>query len=168
MRRLHPTIAARRGMTLVEAVLSIVIVGIMLAAALGTVGASKTAAYRSSDRARAVLVAQDLMSEILRQPYRDASATGSLGPEAGEAGDSRALFDDADDYHGLSAQPQRADGTTITGTGAWLTLVTVEYVSRSSPTTVVTADQGAKRVTVKVTRAGAELASLVAIRTSAR
>ena len=58
------------------------------------------------------MLAGSLMEEILSKPYSDPGGASALGPEAGET--TRALFDNADDYHGFSGAAgslATADGT---------------------------------------------------------
>ena len=49
-------------------------------------------------------LAQDLLDEIIARPFYDPDTPDDMtpGPELGES--SRPLFDNADDYHGLSEQ----------------------------------------------------------------
>ncbi len=86
----------QRGMTLVELLLAIVIVGIA-AAALYSAMAAITA--RSADpmlRQQSLLLAEAHLEEILAQAYADPGAASACG---------RACFDDVLDYHGLDDQP---------------------------------------------------------------
>jgi type II secretory pathway pseudopilin PulG len=159
-----------RGLTLVEAVVSIVIVSVMLVAALSTVAAARTTQGRTADRARAQLLAQALMAEILQHSYNDPDVpSGTLGPEAGEAATgNRSLFNDVDDWHGWSAcPPQNKDGTEIPDLSGWCRSVVVEWADPTNLTRVAKSDSGVKRITVIVTRDGAVLATMVAVRTGA-
>lgn len=88
----------QRGMTLVELVITIVIIGIA-AAALFSAMASITA--RSADpmlRQQSLMLAEAYLEEILAQAYADPGATSTCG---------RACFDDVTDYHGLNDKPPR-------------------------------------------------------------
>jgi MSHA pilin protein MshD len=157
-------------LTLVEAVVSIAIIGVMLVAALNTVGASQTTQKKMGDRNRAMLLAQDLMSEILQQAYEDANlAPGSFGLGADEVGDgSRALWEDVDDYDGWSASPpQEKEGTVLAGFDGWRRSVTVDWVSPVDAAQELGGDSGVKRITVSVTLDDVPLATLVALRTNA-
>ena len=66
------------GFTLVEAAISIVLVSVMLVAALNTVGAAKLGQQKTAARGRAHLLAQELMSEIMRQDYADPQDIGTI------------------------------------------------------------------------------------------
>lgn len=90
----------QRGVTLVELVIAIVIVGIA-AAALYSAMAGITA--RSADpmlRQQSLLLAEAHLEEILAQAYADPGAASVPGCD-------RACFDDVLDYHGLDDQPPR-------------------------------------------------------------
>ena len=80
-----------------ESVLSALIFGLMLVAALSVVGASKSAELKNDQQQTALMLAQDLIAEILRQAYEDSNQVPVDDPETGEAGSNRLLFDDIDD-----------------------------------------------------------------------
>jgi MSHA pilin protein MshD len=169
MRFPRPCRAPRRiaGFSLVEATFSIVIVGVMLVAALQTAAAARVLTQRSADRSRAALLAQELMSEILQQPYEDATAgRGSFGPEAGESGPgNRSLFDDVDDYHGWSESPPRdRNGSAIGDAADWRWEVTVWWVSPAAPNLRFLSDTRLKRIEVVVSRSGLVLTRRVSLR----
>ena len=165
-----PALRPARGFSLIEAVMSVVIVGGLLVAAMNTLGAGTTAEYTAAERSRALLLAEDLMTEILQQAYEDpAYPPGSFGRGADEAatGD-RSLFDDVDDYHGWSASPpQYRDGTPISWAGGFTRSVQVHRVNSGNLNLVVGSDSGVKRIRVTVTRGGKELVVLTGYRTSA-
>jgi len=157
-----------RAFTIVEAVISTIIVAVMLVAALTTVGASRVTQHKTSLVSRGQLLAETLMSEILRQSYKDPEGTPVFGCEANESGAARAAFDDVDDYHGWSQGPPTAkDGTALSNATGWKWTVTVEWVDPANPTQVRTVETNAKRITVAVTYNNVPQASLVALRTSA-
>lgn len=166
----NQSLRTRRALTLVESVVAMAIVGVMLVAALNTVGASQVAQKKLGDRARATLLAQDLMSEILQQAYEDPDgAAGSFGLGSDEVGaGNRALWEDVDDYNGWSAAPpQCKDGTVIPGFDGWRRIVEVKWVRTADHTIVDNTDTGVKRITVTVLYQDAPLAKLVALRTNA-
>jgi len=168
--RIRPVRRLRPALTLVECVISIAIVGVMLVAALDTVGAARSTQRKTADRTRGTLLAQDLLSEILQQDYEDPSAgAGSFGLEPGEAGSGdRSLFDDVDDYDGWSDSPPRQkDGAVLTGFSGWERSVAVRWVPPGNIGAVQPSDTGVKQVTVTVTRDGAVVTTLVALRARA-
>ncbi|MFC1635707.1 prepilin-type N-terminal cleavage/methylation domain-containing protein [Planctomycetota bacterium] len=157
----------RLGFTLVEAVVSMLIVSVMFVAALSTVGASRLSQFKTSRASRGQALAESLMAEILRQDYLDPNGTPVFGPESGEAGATRAAFDDVDDYHGWSSSPPtNRDGTAISAMEGWQRSVTVEWVDPMDVTQVQGSETNAKRVTVTVSVDNMPVATLVAIRTN--
>ena len=164
--------ARRRGpcrgaFTLIEAIVSLLIVGTLLITALNAVGASQVGQSRLGNRRTAALLAQQLMAEILIGAYEDPDGESVFGPEADET--ARALYDDLDDYNGWSAMPpQRRDGTVVPDRADWQRSVTVDYVKPIDLLDTSVPDQGVKRISVEVVRNSITLASLVAVRTRAR
>ena len=162
-----PSPTARRGFTLIEATIAIVIVSVMLVTALHTFGSLARGRQIVSTRYTAPGLASQLMSEIVQNRYDEPSETFVFGPEATETGGTRADFDDVDDYHGWSASPpQEMDGTAISGLTSWQRSVTVQYVDPADPDTVSGTDQGLKRITVTVSHPDGAQASLTCLQTS--
>lgn len=158
-----------RALSLVETVMSVVIVGGMLAAALNAAGAARVGAHKSGDRAKGALLAQDLMSEILIQPFHDPDQeSANLGRDATEPmTGNRALFDDVDDYNTWDASPpQKKDGTVMPDLTGWRRRVTVNY-GNPSDLKVAAVDNGILLIVVTVTHNDVETAKWTAIRTLA-
>jgi len=107
-----------QGATLVELVITIVIISVAIA---GVVGAFALISGRSADplnQTRAVALAQIYMDEILGRRYDDNTPVGGVPREPGctinteEA--ARADYDDVDDYNAISgAAPENAEGTEL-------------------------------------------------------
>jgi hypothetical protein len=154
--------------TLAEAAVSVVIVGVMLVTALNTVGAARLGEYKIAERSRGLLLAQDLMAEILQREYEDPDGTVVFGAESGEQTSTRTDFDDVDDYHNwLKSPPQQKDGTTIPDLAGWERSVEVVWIAPGNLSQTVGSDQGVKRATVTVKHNGVPVASVSAFRTSA-
>ena len=154
--------------SMVETLISIILVGGLLVAVLNTTGAALLGQQRMADRGVGFLLAQELMSEILTQAYEEPEEVIAFGAEAGETGASRVDFDDVDDYHGWEASPpQQKDGTEIPDRTGWRRLVTVDFVDPDKLTEPDLDDRGTKRITVTVENNGVLVASLVAVRTGA-
>jgi len=157
------------GFTLVEVVVSMLIVSVMLVAALNIVGGSRLSQFKTSQSSRGQALAEALMVEILRQSYADSQyGPGSFGLGPDEVGDgSRSLWEDVDDYDGWSASPpEQKDGTQIANFSGWQRSVNVAWIDPMNPSQVEDSESNAKRVTVTVTYGGAPVASLIAIRTA--
>lgn len=157
-----------RAYSLVEVAVSTVVVGLMLVAALEAVGSSRVGMRHLGDRTRAMLLAQDLMAEILQTEYCDPN----LGPTAfglaieEAAPGNRSLYDDVDDYDGWAASPpEHKDGTPIAWATDYKRLVYVDWVSPTDLSLASGSPTGVKRIIVDVERDGVRAAQLVAIRT---
>jgi MSHA pilin protein MshD len=158
----------QRGFSLVEVVIATLVVGLVMVAALNSVGAYIRGQQHVANRGRAVMLANDLMTEILTRSYEEPDDSPVFGPEPGEGAVSRADYDDVDDYHGLNnSPPLDRNGAPLAGGDPWQRAVTVEYVDPDSPGTTVGSDQGVKRITVTVYRDDTELARLVTLRARA-
>jgi len=163
-----PNPANAPGFSLIEAVIATLLVGTVIVAAMNTVGASKTGQYMSLERSGGDFLANSLMAEIVNRYYEEPDDTPVFGRESGESGGQRDRWDDVDDYNGWSATPaERRDGTAITGSD-WTRSVTVDWVNPNNLSQVVGANLGAKKITVTVKKGDRVIATLVAVRTSAR
>lgn len=160
----------RRGFTLIEAIVSLVIVSVMLVAALDTLGAARMTQYRVAERSRALALAQDLMAEILQQAYADPEyGPDSFGVGADEAatGD-RSLYEDVDDYNGWSASPPEfKDGTTIPDADEYGRSVAVAWVGPADLEVASGGNTGIKRIIVTVSHQDREIITLIGYRTQA-
>ena len=110
----------RSGMSLIEVVASTMIVGMMAVATLNALGAATKSSNSIGNRAIALGLADELMSEIMQQPYSDPDGSNTFGHESGEATSPRSAFDDVDDYNGWNVSPpQYRDGTVIPNRTGW-------------------------------------------------
>lgn len=163
-------LSSKRGLTLAETVVSTMIVGVLLVAALSAVSAARRSEQKLADKMKGAMLAQELMAEILQQAYQDPDLpTLVLAAEANEllAG-NRGLFDDVDDYNLWSrSPPEQRDGTAFANLSGWRRSAKVEWVSAANPAQVSLVETGVKRITVTVSRDNAEIAVLTAIRTNA-
>jgi len=159
--------ARRRGISLVETMISMLIMAVMVVAALQTLGSSAVSRQTQLSQRRGPALARQLMSEILPNRYREPDDTPQFGRESGESSSSRANYDDVDDYHGWSASaPKAPDATELSGLSGWTRSVVVQYVDPDDLTTVVANDQKVKRITVTVTDPQGRRFVLSAIRSS--
>ncbi len=154
------------GLTIVEAVISMVIVAVLFVAALNTVGASRLTQHRAALISQGRLFASMLLSEARNQSYKDLGTSPVFGPEAEESTATRADFDDVDDYNGWSGPPTDANGTALANSNGWMQTVTVEWIDRLNPSQVQLSETGAKRITVTTTYNGVPQMTLAAIRTA--
>ncbi len=103
---------SRRGFTLAEAMMAVVVLGIAAASVLLPFMSGAAVRAEGINRTLAARLASDLMEQILRLPFHDPNdeTSYSLGPESGD-------FDNIDDYHGyneLQGQVKDATGAVFT------------------------------------------------------
>lgn len=118
----------RRGLSIVEVVLSLVIIGTVLPAIFTLVGASATRGVIAQRDAQASWLAHDLLAEIgTKSTERDelGSLPGDTDPLATLAsppgqGGSRAAFNDVFDYNNWDSYPPVDDaGNALSGFDGW-------------------------------------------------
>lgn len=137
----------RRGFTIVEATMSVVIVGVMLVASTGVFGnIAKMRAHQTESRL-AYLLARQLMAEIMQCPFGESA--GSLGPPSGQG---RGAFDVVDAYAGYAASPPVSKaGVPLADYANWRQAVDVVYANIANPSGAPAAASTLKRVTVTLT-----------------
>lgn len=160
----------RQGLSLVEVVMSTLLVGLVLVGAMNLLGAVVRGRTKAADLARGQRLTQQLMTEILNSAYKeDGSELGAdyilnallvvIGQE------TRSQYDDVDDFHGWDETPLFArGGSLIPNTSGWRRRVAVAWVDPVDPGIVVGSDQGVKRITVTVQRNGQTIAQLACLR----
>ncbi len=149
--------------TLVEAAFAVAITGVLLTAAAGTFGTIARNRQIEAERRLAHPLAQQLMAEILSAAFVDPGTSPTFGPETGE---TRATFNDVDDYNGLSeGPPATRAGVAMTGYAGWTRAVSVAYVD---PATLAVSALATplKRITVTVTAPAGKPYVLVGLRSA--
>ncbi len=155
------------GFTLVETAIATVLVGGLLVVAMNMVGASRLTQSRYADRELASVLAQDLMTQILAQPYHDPDGTTGFGVAAGESIALRINLDDSDDFDGYTESPPTDDqGNVLPGLERFTRSVEVDYVRLDSPATISNSDTGVKRMVVTVSLGERQLTHLTAWQTA--
>ena len=144
--------AQQSGFSLLEVVFSTLIVGVLIVAALRSVGTATSGQLALAQQSQSSLLAQALLAEITNLPYEDPNEPPRTGPEGSEGvGSTRAAFDDVDDYHEWSSKPpQEKDGSVISHLSAWRRVVAVYTVDPNDHLQQSTDDLGAKLVKVTV------------------
>jgi Tfp pilus assembly protein PilV len=156
---------SRAGLSLIEVVISTMLVGLVLVGAMQCLGAVIRGRMHTSESGRAQQLAQQLMAEILATEYQEPVEPPVFGPEESESEGSRKYFDDVDDYHRWTATPpQDRNGTALHNRTGWKREVTVEYVNPTNPGTLEATDLGVKRITVTIRLDGNLLSQQVALR----
>lgn len=158
----------RRGLSLVEMIISIPLIGIALVVAFDTVGASKASQFKVKTSIQGCLLAQELMSEILMQDFADREGELSSFAADGTEGLSgnRSLFDDVDDYdQWTSGPPQDKDGTVKTHLTGWERQVNVSWL-RADNLNKTPSVSAIKEIKVTTKLNGAKVCVITALRTS--
>ncbi len=119
-----------RGVTLVELVISMVVIGIALGGILLVMNYTTARSADPLIQHQGVAIAEAYLEEILTRAYDEdavpgtADTEGAWGPDAGEG--SRDLYDDVNDYQGLSDVGARDQtGAAIAGLTAYTVQVAV-------------------------------------------
>ena len=153
---------SRRGFTLAEAMMAVVVLGIAASSLLLPFVSGTAVRAEGINRTLAARLASDLMEQILRLPFHDPGdkTSYSPGPDAGD-------LDNIDDYHGyIEAQGQVKDATGAVFTDSqyanFSRNVTCQYVyvppqpEQSDP-----AKCNFIRITVKVDYSGKQMATII-------
>ncbi len=140
------------GFTLVEAVISVLIVAVMLVVALDTLGAVGRARTVQGKPGTARALGWALVTEIFQGRYEDPNEPGQWGLETGEGAATRADFNDSDDYDGWSASPpQSKDGTPMTHYQGWTRRARITLIDPRALTVSLVGDLGLRMIVVEVT-----------------
>ncbi|MEQ8786767.1 MAG: prepilin-type N-terminal cleavage/methylation domain-containing protein [Pirellulaceae bacterium] len=158
----------RSGFSLLEVVVATLIVGLLMLAALESLGAITRGQGYVAQRSRGWLLAQDMMAEVLDRGYQEPDDAPLFGREGSESSANRGDYDDTDDYHGwVASPPQSKDGAVMSNLTDWERRVTVERVSTADLVTGVASEEGLRRVTVDVRYNGVSVVKLVTLRAKA-
>ncbi|QDU90390.1 hypothetical protein Pla175_37940 [Pirellulimonas nuda] len=161
-----------RGLTLAEVVMSTFLIGLLLTGALRSVGASAKSWTAAAEAADGQALAQQLMAEIVGQPYEEQTQSPAFGPESGEVVTAgvRSGLDDLDDYNDwVDTPPKDRSGAALTGFAGWSRTADVQktwpddYSIRSDGGS----DKGMRLVTVIATSPTGRKSTLKAYRTNA-
>ncbi|EMI22063.1 PKD domain protein [Rhodopirellula maiorica SM1] len=158
---------SRSGFALLDAVISVMLVGILMVGALQTIGASKRREMATLDRLLGQQLAGAMMNEILLQAYREPETgeASTFGPESGESTDNRSRFDDVDDFHDWSASPpQDRSGETISGFDQWSREVRVVWADAETLSETTATHTGLKKIIVSVSQNAEVVSTLVGYR----
>lgn len=158
----------RVGYTLVEVAISTLLIGMVLVGGLKLVHSSLKNSADHIERTKAIMLADDLMGEIVQQQYID-DTNPVFGLEISESSTNRSHWDDVDDYYQWdSTPPKERDGTAMSLTG-WRRWVTVHHVDPNnlSSNLLNSNDSGVKRIVVNVSIDGQAVATIESLHTAA-
>lgn len=165
---LHNSANARRrskGLSLVEVIVSAMLVGVVVAGAMTCLGAVIRDRQETARAGLADQLAQQLLAEVLATAYEDEAVQPVFGPDPGEATGDRSAFDDVDDFDGWSASPPvDRSGMPVVSDNRWRRNVRVLLIDPTAPTQTTLADLGLKRIRVTVRYDGQIVSRIVALR----
>lgn len=151
----------QRGLTLIEVILSMVVLGIGVAFFISVFGASLQTSADPMQRKQALAVAESMLHEIAAKPFSNPS--GGFTGAATQA--NRPLFDDIGDYHGFATSGVHSiDGGAIASLSGYDVSVTVAAAALGSGASAI-ASTSARLITVTVQYAGG-IVSLSSYRTA--
>ncbi|QDV74269.1 type IV pilus modification PilV family protein [Botrimarina mediterranea] len=148
----------RRANTLIEVVVATTLVGVVLVAALETLGGATRTYQESATTAEAWALAERYAAEIMAKPYEDPQGSVVFGTESNDGVVStRDQLDDVDDYEDwYESPPQSSDGVDLTGYDGWIVEIIVTHCHSTPSGSVINvagSDQGVKRIQVRVSDA---------------
>ena len=131
-----------KGFSLIELVITIVVLGIALSALTSSIF---TGVGRNADplwQSKASQLSQAYLDEILSMRFAETSPLGGgaigtcfvAGNEADET--SRSLYDDVDDYHALTETADFLDTTTVSSYSGYTVSIEVTCVEQGNPALV--------------------------------
>jgi MSHA pilin protein MshD len=139
------------GFSLIELVLTIVIIGIALSALASSLFSAVGSNANPLWQAKATHLAQAYLDEILAMRYQDNSVLGggvvgtcSIG--GAEAGESRSSYDDVDDYHGLAESADFLDTGASSNYSGYSIVISVACVDSTN-----SASTSSKLITLTIT-----------------
>jgi type II secretory pathway pseudopilin PulG len=113
----------RNGFTIMEAAISVAIVGILMATSMTTMGQIAKARMVQAERRAAYELTLQLMTEILSQYFVDPGSNST-----------RSTFNGVNDYNAYTeSPPTRKDGTVLSDYTGWTRSVVVSYVDPNNP-----------------------------------
>lgn len=153
----------QRGITLIDLIVVIVIVGIALPPMIGLFIQQMRQSTFGVNVTRANHLASTLFEEI-RSKRGDENAgapSTALGPELGE---TRLTYDDVDDYHGLNESPPKDSlGNDVADSAGFRQQVSVCYVAGADLNTCIGGVTLYKKITVTVTDPEGRASELVTV-----
>ncbi len=163
-----------RGVTLVECVLAMAVFGVLICGVMNTAGAAIGTRVLAERREQARIMAEELLSEVLQEPYDTTTVVEQLatvkvavlGIKLGVTTPPRTIVSNADSvdrYNGYAdAKPVNTAGDAVkAGASGFVRSVSVVRVSASDPSVISATETGVKRVVVTVSFAGKPLSRRV-------
>ena len=156
----------QRGVTLIDLIITIIILAIAVPPMVGVFITSTRNSTFGVSMARANHLASNLLEEIRSKRWDEntGAASVTLGPDTGE---TRATYDDVDDFHGLNETPPKdSQGVTMGGSTGFRQQVWVCYVASTAVATPCIGSgttSNYKHITVKITDPQERVTELVTL-----
>ena len=168
-----------KGFTMVELILAMAIIAIATLAMTSALSFAISHQADAMPRAQMTALAQAYFDEIMAKRYDEQTPLGGLpacsastspcsASSAFDDGESRLLFDDVDDFHGLDEQPPLdAAGNPMTEYAAFRVQVSVTYPTALEQTSLgLTRTTDAKLVSLTVTTTDTKQMQFTLLRTN--
>ena len=157
------------GFTLVEAVMSTLVVSFVLVAAMRVAAMSAVMQYKAAEQVAGRYLADGLLNDIRALAYQEPSGTVNFGIETGESATSKVNYDDVDDFNGWSeSPPQEPNGTAMSQfNNTWRRSVIVTWINPLNLSQTSSTETGLKQITVNVYHNSLLVATRSAIRSIA-
>lgn len=127
--RRHPP--RRRGFSLVESALAIVIIGIGIVALVASLGAASSINGAGRNLTRAVFLAQEIREWTLRLPFRDTDPADANNPPGPDGTSPQTFVDDLDDLYDpaglLYSPPRDGAGQALSDLAGWSQKLTLTW-----------------------------------------
>jgi len=154
----------QRGVTLIDLIITIIILAIAVPPMVGVFITSTRNSTFGVTMARANHLASNLFEEIRSKRWDEntGAASATLGPDSGE---TRATYDDVDDFHGLNETPPKdSQGVTMGGSTGFQQQASVCYVASTDLNTCLgSGTSNYKKITVTVTDPEGRVSPLVTV-----
>jgi type II secretory pathway pseudopilin PulG len=154
------TRASTGAFTLVEVLISSVLMALALVALMTAFGSSTAVTQKTEEIARAGFLADQIRELLIALPFSDLDGTPAWGLESGES--AGYPFDDLDDVAGtMFSPPILSDGSVISDLTGWSQIVSMQSVNETNFNQAVTnGSASVVRVSVVVQRGDQVLAEL--------
>ena len=159
---------SRRGSTLLELIVSTVLVGVLMTAALSSTGQSLLTQRKEADRVIAQHLAQSLLAEVQTKAFEEPDATlPLLGLDLGETLGLKTGYDDVDDFDGYNESPPKsANGATMAQYAGWSRRVDIAWLNAVTLLPTGSTNSPIKRIKITVRYNGVEVYSAYGHKTS--
>ncbi len=131
---LNPPLNRRQGTSLVEVTVAFGLTATILASLFNVFELSHKRIIDAESETTALLLAREMMEEILSKEFEEPGTTGRFGRDSGESQTNRTQYDDVDDYdsYGANSPPRDVDGTSLTNYPTYTRRVTVTNISSTN------------------------------------